>query len=223
MRKTDGSTNRYKAHPQLHAVSTGRQSPDTFVQIACEIHPYLTFFHLREKELPPRELWRLIERLVTKGFPLDKLVVNDRADAAWCAGAAGVQLPGSGLPPAAVKQRFPGLRVGVSVHSPQEARQAAAAGADYVLAGHIYPTASKPGLEPRGIGWLREAAENCDVPVIAIGGIKPQHAEELLSAGAGGIAVLSGIWNADHPAEAAERYRKCLLLASGMYEEELRL
>ncbi|MFS0840629.1 thiamine phosphate synthase [Paenibacillus sp. 1P03SA] len=198
----------YPHGPELHAISTGRQKPEVLIRIASAIHPYVTAIHVREKTCSPRELWTLLAGLSACGVPPGKLVVNDRADAASLSGAGGVQLPGSGLPASAVKKGFPGLRVGVSVHGPGEAGSAAGEGADYVLFGHIFATGSKPGAAPRGTEALRETVLACaGLPVIAIGGIHPGNCAEVMRAGAAGVAVMSGIWEAENPAEAAKRYR----------------
>jgi len=79
----------------------------------------------------------------------------------------------------------------VSVHSPEEARRAEAIGAQFVIAGHIFATGSKPGAPPRGLDFLREICENVDIPVFAIGGITIQNAQQCLSAGAAGICKMS--------------------------------
>jgi thiazole tautomerase (transcriptional regulator TenI) len=90
----------------------------------------------------------------------------------------------------------------------EDAQAAERAGADYVLYGHVYETSCKPGVVPRGIAQLERICRLLKIPVIALGGIKPQHIPELYAAGASGIAVMSGIWEADSPAAAAVEYRR---------------
>ena len=101
------------------------------------------------------------------------------------------------------------LRIGRSVHEAAEARIAARDGADYVFFGHVYHSASKPGLPARGLAALADTAGSTAIPVLAIGGIEPRHVPELLQHGAAGIAVMGGIWNA-RPSEAAQQYRMML-------------
>lgn len=124
----------------------------------------------------------------------------------------GIHLPETRLAEAAdLRQRYPALLVGVSVHSPEAAERAAAAGANYLVAGHIYDTASHPGEPGRGIGYLREvclAAPEC--AVLAIGGITPERVGECLGAGAAGVAVLSALLKAENPREAATRYHQAI-------------
>jgi thiazole tautomerase (transcriptional regulator TenI) len=133
-------------------------------------------------------------------------------DVALAVGACGVQLAWHSLRPSTVKNRWPHLLVGVSVHTPQEAAEAFTEGADYVLFGHIYDSASKPGVPPRGLRLLEETVQTAgDRPVIALGGIQPAHVPGLLRAGAAGYAVLSGIGAAADPAQAARDYREAAL------------
>jgi len=79
----------------------------------------------------------------------------------------------------------------VSIHSPGEARRAEAMGAKLVIAGHIFATGSKPGVPPRGLGFLREVCESVRIPVFAIGGITTDNAKQCLDAGAAGICRMS--------------------------------
>ena len=85
--------------------------------------------------------------------------------------------------------------IGTSVHSLQEAQEALACGADYLVAGHIFTTSCKPGLPPRGVEFLREICSQVSCPVYAIGGIRLhcQEQQELLEqAGAKGGCIMSG-------------------------------
>lgn len=76
--------------------------------------------------------------------------------------------------------------VGASVHSPEEAREAQALGADYVTAGHVFATDCKRGLEPRGLEFLRETVNAVSIPVFAIGGISAENVKAVRKAGAAG-------------------------------------
>ena len=81
--------------------------------------------------------------------------------------------------------------VGASVHSPEEAREAQALGADYVTAGHVFATDCKRGLEPRGLEFLRETVNAVSIPVFAIGGISAENVEAVRKAGAAGACIMS--------------------------------
>lgn len=88
-------------------------------------------------------------------------------------------------------------RLGASCHSALDVREAAALGCTYVTVGHIYATACKKGLPPRGLALLRDCAEASPVPVYAIGGLTRARVPEVLAAGAAGACVMSGLMTPD--------------------------
>ncbi len=150
-------------------------------------------------------------------FPLAKIIreiadlvgaalfVNDRADVALAAGAAGVHLAGHSLPVAAARAVLsPPLKVGVSCHNVAEAIQAQTEGADYVFLGTIFPSPSKADAKPVGLEELSRARREVTIPIIAIGGITLENVGAVLSAGADGVAVISAIAAHRSPREAAE-------------------
>lgn len=210
---------RVLAGRELHVVSTGRQSFAELAGIAGAIRPYVDAIHLRERTKTARELLEGIGLLLAAGVPADRIVINDRADVAAAAGVRGVQLAYHSLEVSAVKRLFPQLRVGKSVHSAEEALQAEAEGADYVFYGHIYATASKPDLPARGIEALRRLTDLVRIPVIAIGGVKPDNVTEVLRAGAAGIAVMSGLLEAPDPLSEAVAYRNYLHTGRESHEQ----
>lgn len=87
--------------------------------------------------------------------------------------------------------------MGVSVHSPEEAKEAEALGADYVTAGHIFETDCKKGLKGRGLEFLRQVSQGVSIPVYAIGGISAENMESVREAGANGACIMSGFMKAD--------------------------
>lgn len=99
---------------------------------------------------------------------------------------------------------------GGSVHSVEAACEAAAQGADYLVAGTIFASQSHPGIAPAGLGFLRDVCAAVSVPVLAIGGVTPQNLELCLEAGAAGVAVLSPIMRAANPQVSAQAYRGAL-------------
>lgn len=106
-----------------------------------------------------------------------------------------IEVPGASrlhLPFHLANERLAGnYALSVSVHSVEEARRAEALGADFVIAGHIFETRSKPGIRPRGLDFLREICESVPIPVFAIGGITGQNAQQCMDAGAAGICRMS--------------------------------
>jgi thiamine-phosphate pyrophosphorylase len=138
------------------------------------------------------------------------LLVN--GDVGLARDADGVHLPERG--PSVVQARAmlgAAKLIGVSVHSTDAARRAAEEGADYVVAGAIYATASHPGAAPAGVAWLAEVCAAVSVPVVAIGGITPQRAGECLAAGAAGVAILSPLLAAEDPRAVAASYWAALV------------
>ena len=165
-----------------------------------------TVVQLRAKDLPARAFAALAvetaRRLAPTGVPL---LVNDRVDIALACGAAGVHLGLDDLPvPDARRILGPGAVIGVSVNTPEEARRAAAEGADYVGAGPAFATSTKDTplavLGPDGVARIKRAS---GVPVVAIGGITAANAASLAAAGADGVAVVSAVLGSPDPERAA--------------------
>lgn len=92
-----------------------------------------------------------------------------------------------------------------SVHSPLEA--ARSHGVDYVVAGHVFPTSSKPDREPIGLGGLTSIATAAPCPAVAIGGITPELVASVIVAGASGVAVIGAICDSRDPRSAARGLR----------------
>jgi thiamine-phosphate pyrophosphorylase len=162
---------------------------------------------LREKDLPAGELLCLACQLREVTRDRAALVVNDRVDVALAAGADGVHLGENALPVRAARAvagtRTPFL-VGRSVHSHEGAVRAAAEGADYLLLGTIFPSASHPGEPAAGVSLIRQVAPQVSLPVLAIGGVTASNARECVAAGAAGVAVISALLEAPD-VEAAAR------------------
>lgn len=190
---------------QLHLLSDGKLSLKEFADIAGKINPFIDRFHLREKKLTAKEIAAGVEMLLNKGIPSEKIVVNDRTDIAWSYNTS-VQLAYHSLSVNLVKQHFPGITAGCSVHSYHDALQAANRGADFLLYGHVFETLSKEGLPGKGVHELAAIKKMVEIPVMVIGGIKPDNVELVLSAGADGAAVMSGILHAEDPYHAAWCY-----------------
>lgn len=192
---------------RLHLISTGSIHPLDEIKTFQSLQPYTDQLHLREPNLSAAELLDLIDALLAQGYSSDQLTVHDRVDVAHVAGI-GVQLTRRSLRVRDVRRHFPNLVIGKSVHSLAEALAAEAEGADRLLYGHIYPTASKPDLPPRGIDALKQVVTFTTKPVIAIGGITPDRIPEIAATGATGIAVLSGILGQADPLAAVHHYQE---------------
>ncbi len=134
--------------------------------------------------------------------PASMIFAHGRPDLAALAGAAGLQLRGSDLSPKDARTVFPGGLIGVSVHDRIEAETAIDEGADYLVAGMVFESASHPGRPGSGLEWLEFIAK-LGPPVLAIGGMTLERIPEVREAGAWGIAAISAVWDQPDPAQAA--------------------
>jgi thiamine-phosphate diphosphorylase len=135
-----------------------------------------------------------------------RVVVNDRVDVALAAGAHGVHLRAESVSAEQVRQIVPDdFLIGRSVHTRTEAVTAARSGVDYLVAGTVYPTRSKPeGAILLGVGGLAEVVRAVDVPVLAIGGVVADKVGDIAASGAAGVAAI-GLF-ADVPTDADQEY-----------------
>jgi thiamine-phosphate pyrophosphorylase len=164
---------------------------------------------LREKDLSGRELLALAEAIgAAAGRHRARVLINDRLDVAWAAGAAGVQRTHRSLPVAVLRALAPPpFLLGASVHSREEAVAAAGEGADFVIFGPVYDTPSKRAYgAPQGLAALETVARAVDRPVLAVGGVTPERARDALAAGASGVAVVSAILSAARPGAAVRAF-----------------
>lgn len=173
---------------------------------------------LRNKKLPAKNIYNsalFIKKLIKKITDALKsdnkpaLIINDRPDIAYLAGADGVHVGQEDFPPADVKKFFPKLILGVSVQNAVQAVLAQRGGADYIGAGPAYPTASKADagnqMQPEN---FKEICKTVDIPVIAIGGITESKVKKLAALGVSGVAIISAISNAKNPLNEALKFRK---------------
>ena len=161
----------------------------------CRLHPAAVI--IREKDLDERaygaaadEIRALCERYQVP------CVYHTHAEAAQRAGVRRIHLPLHRLMALAESSALGGFEtVGVSVHSVEEALTAARLGATCLTAGHIYATDCKKGLPPRGTEFLRQVCRAVELPVYAIGGIRPDRRQlaEVKECGAAGACVMSAM------------------------------
>ena len=163
-------------------------------------------FHARGRELTGLEHYSLAVQL--SNLP-SFLFVNDRLDVALAVPTAGVQLGRGSLPVSAARALNPLWWIGKSVHNLAEAEAARTEGADYLVVGPVFATASHPGRAPLGLERLQAIASAVDgLPVIAIGGITADRGREVRNSGAYGVAAIRALWDDVEPAEAARRMRE---------------
>jgi len=195
--------------PRLHAVTDAATIalPDFPVRAAAiAAAGSAVALHARDRGTGGAVLAQVTSRLLALARPPEASVfVNARPDIAAALGAHGVQLGRGDLSPGEVRNglgnRWLGW-IGLSVHSGDEARKGLEEGADFLMAGSIYPSASHPGQAVAGLDLIREAAST-GLPVIAIGGITAERAHQVCQAGAYGVAAISAVWGGDDPAADA--------------------
>ena len=173
----------------------------------------------RNKRISSGSCLQISQALVAQLSPRGaRLVVNDRPDIAALAGAYGVHVGQEDLSPEqarAVCGRD--SCVGVSTHTLEQVREAAASTADYIAIGPIFTTATKSKADPVvGTEFIREARRLTRKPLVAIGGITLERAEEVFRAGADSIAVARDLLGTGNP---AQRAREFLALAVRFREE----
>jgi len=171
---------------------------------------------LRDKTLDFQELTRIGREIRTITKPAGVLfIVNDRPDVAIACGADGVHLGQGDCSPDNARQLAPqGFIIGVSVGNAEEARRAEAAGADYVALSPTFGTGSKSDAGPgHGLARLKEVRCAVSLPVIAIGGIGPDNVQDVIRAGADGVAVISAVVSAPDITRAAREMRSLIVRA----------
>lgn len=166
----------------------------------------VTLVQLREKRLDTRAMVELARALAALLAPLGvPLLVNDRVDVALAAGAKGAHLGQGDLHPADARALLgPGAILGLSLERPSQLAEAEGLDVDYYGVSPIFPTATKtdtgPGWGLSGLASLRRATAR---PLVAIGGVGPENARDIMRAGADGLAVVSAICAARDPESAS--------------------
>lgn len=84
-------------------------------------------------------------------------------------------------------------KIGVSIHSIDEAKEVENLGANYVVAGHIFKTDCKKDLEPRGLKFIQELSLILTIPIFAIGGINQENSHLVINSGAFGVCMMSSL------------------------------
>lgn len=166
---------------------------------------------LREKDLSDAELLDRARQLVESAMPQAAVIINDRPDIALTAVADGVHLGTKDLPIDAVRRIVgPGFIIGTSTHNLREAGAAIKAGADYCGVGAMFLTATRQ-RKPSGIAYLEKfLAKYPRTPHLAIGGITPDNAPQLIAAGAQGLAVSSCVCAAKKPATVVRKLLRAM-------------
>ena len=168
-----------------------------------------SLIQLREKDLDPTLFMFLAEvcRKLCSHYNAE-LLINGRPKTAQRLKIGGLHLPESALG-MDVLPKFPVM--GISVHSLENAKRAEALGADYLIYGSVFSTASHPETAPVGLDELSKVTQAVSCPVYAIGGISAANAKSCKEAGAYGVAVMSAVWQAPDATQAVRDLLEALL------------
>lgn len=170
---------------------TDRRRADPVLQAKRAADAGIDLIQVRERDLEATELVAIVTAVIhavrrTK----TRVVVNDRLDIALACGADGVHLRSNSIPAPAARALAPaGFLVGRSVHGAGDAIRAAAH-VDYLIAGTVFATASKPDAGLIGADGLRAIVAAVRVPVLAIGGVTADRVETIAESGAAGLAAI---------------------------------
>jgi thiamine-phosphate pyrophosphorylase len=162
---------------------------------------------LREKDLAPAELLPLALRLRESTNGRAALLVNGPLEVALAVSADGVHLPEAA--PMIERPERPFI-VGRSVHSREAAEAAWAECSDYLIAGPVYETPSHPGVAGAGPALIEDISRAVALPIVAIGGISVDRVDEVMRAGATGVAVISAVLGSRSPGRSAAELRGAL-------------
>ena len=197
------------ARARLYVVTGARDDLPQFLDVILEAG--VDIVQLRQKTAEAGDLlrWSAVFREAADRHGA-LFILNDRPDVALAAGADGVHLGQDDLP-AEVARRIlgPDAIVGLSCHRAEDYEQAPA-DADYVTAGPVYETPTKPGRRAAGLELVRHAAGHVDRPLFAIGGIDASNIADVMGAGARRIAVVRAVTEADDPNSAVRELLRAL-------------
>jgi thiamine-phosphate pyrophosphorylase len=167
---------------------------------------------VRNKKAGAREFLSQVERILLFAPSDGRVVVNDRVDVALLAGAAGVHLGQTDLPPAAARQILgPGRIIGFSTHNFEQAVEADSLPVDYIAVGPVFETSTKDNPDPVvGVEKLAIICRAVKKPVVAIGGITLDNAKAALGAGAASVAVIRDLLAHEDVAQRTRMFERGL-------------
>jgi thiamine-phosphate pyrophosphorylase len=195
---------------RLYLCTADRADLAEFVAAVCQAG--VDIVQLRDKNLADRELLARAAVAREAAHAAGALfVLNDRPDLAVACGADGVHV-GQDDVPAAVARRIvgPDALVGLSTHAPEELAASAGEPVDYVSAGPVEPTPTKPGRPGTGLDYIRLAAERSPHPFFVTGGVSPATLPSIAAAGATRFVVVRALTEAPDPAGVAKELRRLL-------------
>lgn len=179
-----------------------------------------SLIQLRDKKATTRELVdeALELRGLTRAYSVP-LIINDRVDVALASSADGVHLGKDDMDPSTARKLLgPGKIIGMTVRNVDEARDAERQGVDYIAAGSIYESETKKA-EIIGLEGLRDILNSTSLPVVAIGGIRPENLNEIFDMGASGVALAKELLESE---DIEEKVRSIRVLIEELIPEMAR-
>ena len=169
-------------------------------RVAAAVRGGATSVQVRLKTASPREVVEITRAIMSR--TLVPVIVNDRADIALAAGAAGVHVGEADLPVTAIRRFAPAdFIIGASLGSDAELANARAA--DYVGIGPVFGSSSKDDAGSAiGVNGFERLAALVEVPAVAVGGITADRALQITMHGAAGVALINSIFSSDDPERA---------------------
>ncbi len=174
-----------------YIIVTNPQLPYSTIAEKCVLHG-IKMLQLREKNLSDKELIKIGKeiRSITKGTATN-FVINDRPDIAVVCDADYLHLGQDDMPVEEARKIVGNMKIGLSTHSVEQAKEALTKNPYYIGFGPIYPTNAKAKPDqPVGTEQLKEVLKFAKVPVVAIGGIFPENIHQVIDAGANNIAMV---------------------------------
>ena len=192
----------------LYLVTDNSENEERFLKTIEEaILGGVTVVQIREKTADTLDFYNLalkVKEITTKyNVPL---IINDRVDVALAIDADGVHVGQSDMPCEITRKLIGENKIlGVSAATVDEAVKAEKDGADYIGTGAVFPTSTKADAESVTKEELVNIVKSINIPVVAIGGITQNNANELKDTGIAGLSVVSAIMGADNPKKASEK------------------
>ena len=187
------------------------KSEEEFLAIIEEaIKGGTSIVQLREKTASTKDFYELALKVkeITSRYDVP-LLINDRIDIALAIDSEGVHIGQDDMPADIARAIIGDEKIlGVSASTVDEAVKAQKDGADYIGSGAVFPTSTKDDADSVSKDELKEIVNSIDIPVVAIGGITLENAQELKDTGISGFSVVSAIMGAKDPQEASKKLKE---------------
>ena len=192
----------------LYLVTDNSDDVEKFLNTIEEgIKGGVTVVQIREKTADTLDFYNLALQVkeITKKYDIP-LIINDRVDVALAIDADGVHVGQSDMPCDITRKLIgPDKILGVSAATIDEAKKAESDGADYIGTGAVFPTKTKDDAPSVTKQELKEIVESINIPVVAIGGITLDNANQLTDTGIAGLSVVSAIMSSENPKKSSEK------------------